>query len=456
MKGWLAQRIRSLRSVGPVTPREDREPRIVMLLPILIVVGWWLLSLVVYLIGWPIPYTRVNWPLVALLVASSAVAAFMGFVVVAQRLDAGVRPIADSRLPRVVLVGVVATVALLLPWAAVYSGYQLWELAQAVFDQGEAFRLSSERIAEGRYDRLAFIALQTIAAPFTLTVVPFAALAWFERRQHGWVLLVGVAAQLVMSLLVGRDIYVVTTLVLIGAAWFVARVRARRAPSRNAFIGIAAIGALFVVAFGARKHSRGPSAPLCPPGADVCAVEHAPTLLDSIVVSLASYTSQSMEGLGRAFEGDWVFGGGYRHAPALAGAVETIFGGHPTRVITDQLVEHEWSDSAYWSTGFAWIANDVPWVLVPVIVGLLAAFLAWTWRRVVRDADWLSITVFAYGWLVMFFLAQNNQITTSGPTYIGYLVLSALFIIRDVRSRRRHTNERMPRTRDSRVAPVDE
>jgi hypothetical protein len=448
----LARLLARLRGTAPVVPDSGPEPWRRTLVPVGVVAAWWLLSLGCYLAGWPIAYTRVNAGWAALLVVASTVALLVGFLFVARRLPAEVR-VASQRTPVILVIGAIGGLVLLVPWAETYSGYHLWEVGQALLDQGGAFLAASERIGSGTTSRLPIVAAQVVLAPATMAVIPAAALAWFERRQQGLLLLAGLVTNTTMSVLVGRDFYLALALVLVACAWFVSRVRRRLGPTPWVFLTVGGGLAAFFIAFGARKLARQYSFPLCPPGTvgNACTVPHAPNLWESLTVSFASYLSQGMEGLGRAFEGTWAFGGGYRHSAAVTGILESVFGPSPTRVVTDQLESADWSATAYWSTGFAWIANDVPWVLVPVVVGLLAAFLALAWRRVVRDGDWLSMSVFGYSWFTAFFLAQNLQLATSGPLYVGHAVLCVLFLGREVRDvlRRRQTVERIPRRASS-------
>jgi hypothetical protein len=439
-------------STGRVVPDPGPEPWRRTLIPVGVIAVWWLLSLVCYLAGWPIPYTRLNAGWAALLVVASTIALLAGFVAVARLVPADVR-VASQRTPVILIVGAIAGLVLLVPWAETYSGYHLWEVGAALLDQGGAFLAASERIESGTTSRLPIVVAQVVLAPATMAVIPAAALAWFEQRRQGLLLLAGLVTNTTMSVLVGRDFYLALALVLVACAWFVSRVRRRLGPTRWAFLTLGGALAAFFVAFGARKLARRYGFPLCPPGTvdDVCTVPHAPNLWESLTVSFASYLSQGMEGLGRAFEGAWAFGGGYRHSAAVTGILESVFGPSPTPVITDQLEGADWSASAYWSTGFTWIANDVPWIAVPVVVGVLAAFLALSWRRVLRDGDWLSMSVFGYGWFTMFFLTQNLQLATSGPLYVGNAVLCLLFVLRELRDlrRRRQTVERMPRRESS-------
>jgi hypothetical protein len=235
---------------------------------------------------------------------------------------------------------------------------------------------------------------------------------------------------------VGRDFYIVLALMLVVAAWMVSRARRDRRFTWRFFATIGGGLALAIIVWGLRKLSRADFAgtPVCIPGStEHCSFPDTSTLWSTIAVNLGTYASQSMEGLGRALQGVWAFGGGYRHSPALTTMVESVFGPSKTIVVTDQLEKFGWSDSALWSTGLARYANDVPWVLVPVLVALSAAVMALAWRRSVRGGDWLSVSVFAYSWFTMWFLMQNLQLATSGPLYVGYLFLSTLFLAREIR-----------------------
>lgn len=430
---------RYLQEPPPVRARLAREPWPVTLVPIGIIAVWWTLCLAVWAMGYPIAYTRTNAGLVTALTIACTAMVSAGFLVVARRLPGRVNAAVPGSLPLAVRVGVVASIALLPLWAEFYTGYHLWELGSALLDQGAAFTAAAARVTEGTSERLGIIAVQAVSAPLTLTAVPVTALAWFEQRRHGVWFASAVAVQIAMSILVGRDYYLTMAAFLIGAAWLLSRVR--RGLGLNWRVAVvSALGfATFLLAFVARKMSRGLAGGdlPCAPGARECVVTKSPDVWETLSYYVSSYMSQSFEGLGRAFSGDWRFGGGYSHSSALDGILTSA--GLPARVtITDQLSAHSWSDTDYWSTGWAWIANDVPWVAVPVVVGVLGALFALTWRRAVADADWLSVTLFSYGLLMLFFLAQNNMLTSNGPAYLGYLILVLAFLGREVRDRRRH------------------
>jgi hypothetical protein len=416
---------------GPVS-------RLMSGLPIFFITLWWLVCFGFYITGWPIQYNRGNVGTVALLFVAALVLVVASFLFIVWRRPLALKVRADSpelrRLPWFVVAGTVAVIALYFPLAATYSGYNFWEILPALSDQNEAYYLGSARIAEGYGPRALIVLAQTALAPLTLIVLPYLAMRWFDRKRPLMLalLVVVLATSVFQSILTGRDFQLVLAAVLIACAWLASRVR------RGVYfawidlwvvLGAGAIGGL---TFGLRKFARVNGVAFCPQGADICAIPHTPTIWESITVTVASYASQGFEGMGRALNAEWVFGGGYSHSPALAGILKTLFGIENNNVVTSQLDSLGWSSTGYWSTGFTLIANDIPWALVPVVVALQSVLLAFAWRAVVSRGDWLSLGVFAYSFLSLLFMPMNLQLAISGPIYIGYIVITSAFIVRAV------------------------
>lgn len=410
--------------------------RLYSVLPIAIVGVWWLLCFAFYVSGWPIQYNRGNVGLVALLFSTTLVLVVSAFVLVAWKKPLEPRHAFESeptpQLPWAIIVAVVAVVALYPFLAEAYSGYSFWEVIPALANQSGAYELASLRIQEGTSSRLVLVAVQTILSPLTLAALPFLALRWFDSRRHLVALLIVLGIAVFTSILGGRDFQLVLSALLVAVAWITSRIRRGVGFRRIDLIALGGAGAVGVLLFGLRKQSRMLDRPYCPEGADVCAIPNAPTLWDTITVTVSSYLSQGFEGLGRALDATWVFGGGFSHSPALTGLAKTLFGFKNDKVVTAQLDSLDWSATANWSTGFAMIANDVPWVLVPLVVAANSLLLAFAWRATVVRADWLSMAVFSYTFVSLFFMPMNLQLAISGPLYLGYIALVVLFVGRAI------------------------
>jgi hypothetical protein len=422
---------------GRITRLEPGRPGVIprglTLLPIVIVAIWWTLCFAFYVSGWPIQYNRGNVGLVALLFGSTLVLVIgtFFFIVRSASFERSASSVGTGKkLPWIMVAAVVAIVALYAPLAEAYSGFHFWQVLPALANQSAAYELASLRISEGLGARIGLVLIQTVLSPITLAALPYLAFRWFESRRHLIPLVIVVLLAVFTSILGGRDFQLVLSAVLLAIAWMVARVRRGVGFGRvdAAVLGGGAV--LGIVLFGLRKQSRMLDRPYCPQGADVCAIPNAPTLWDTITVTVSSYLSQGFEGLGRALDATWSFGGGYSHSPALVGLVQNFTGAENGSVVTAQLDTLDWSATANWSTGFAMIANDVPWLLVPVVVAIGAALLAIAWRATIVRGDWLSVAVFAYSFVGLFFMPMNLQLAISGPLYLGYLALVGLFLVR--------------------------
>ena len=329
------------------------------------------------------------------------------------------------------VLGFILVILLQIPTIETYSAFHFWQILPALQDQSKAFYGATVRMQEGLWSRWPFVVAQTICAPLTMVVVPYLALVWFETRRYAFPLLIVLAAAVSTSIMVGRDFQLFLAAILVACSWVIARVRRRVGFSWKDAAILGGGSVLLMLLFGLRKWERMSGQAFCAPGVASCEVTHGKvSLWDSITVTLASYASQGLEGLGHAFNATWAFGGGYSHSPAVAAIFNSVFGARQSPVVTLQLDGLGWSSTGYWSTGFAAIANDVPWVLIPLVLAAQGGLLALSWRAALKEGDWLSTAVFAYTFFTLLFMPLTLQLATSGPLYVGYVVLIVMFVIR--------------------------
>lgn len=411
--------------------RSDHPHRVRLWLPAIICGSWWAVTFLLYAAAWPIAYNRTNFLGVASLVAATFVCSFIGFQVGSKPWLEASQFETNKQISLTPLLGLLGILLLLAPMTTAYSGFNLNEFSQALDDQGSAYEAASTKIAEGTQSRSGIVAAQTILSPLTMTALPYFAFEFFENKRFRILFLMCAVSPIVWSVLVGRDQQMGMAILLVTGAWLLSRARRGSGLSRRQILIAIPVALSAMVAFGARKLSRNPVAPICAPGADMCSVPHSyPSIWDATWVMINSYATQGYEGLGRALGATWNFGGGFSHSPALASMLDPIFGTASILRVPAQLDTLGWSATGYWSTALTALASDVPWPVVPVIVGLMAMLLGASWRASLRFGDWLSISIFGYTFVAMIFIPQNLQLGQSGPTYIGYIVLIAIFIAR--------------------------
>jgi hypothetical protein len=394
--------------------------------------AWWSICFGLYFFGWPITYTQVNLAQVCLITAACAAAMVVG-VQYSRHVQLGDGSTLETPPRRwqslQPVVGLLLLVVLFVPMTRAYSAFGLGSLGEALGSQASVYAQTTQLIEEGGAARRTLVIWQTVAAPLTLMALPYFAFAWFDRRKHVLLFLLSGAIPIVMSILTGRDQQLGMMVLLVAAAWALAAGRRGRRISMKqiALSGALVVAVLLVIA--QRKQARLGGRLPCAPGEAVCSSGSSQsTLLETLVRVVSGYASQGFEGLGHAFEGSWVFGGGLSHSPALV----SFFGEPAVPTVSSQLDLHGWSSTGYWSTAFTGIANDVPWLVVPLVIFAQALLLGLSWQAAARTGDPVSITVACLTWVSLFYVPQNLQLALSGPTYLGYLVLTALFVIRTI------------------------
>lgn len=403
--------------------------------PFWVVSAWWFTCAVLYISGFPIEYSGNNSIWVLCLYGAVWLAVLGGYSL-ALRRTAGVsnEPV-EWGWPKWPLIGLWLSIALLYPTVSTYTAVGALDVNSVLDSQAETYQSSSDIISEGSESRLAVLLPLVLTSAFTMTVIPY----YFSkvlRGEYRYMLhfVLGMASPLTISLLTGRDQQLGQTACVLLAVWLAVRV-GKQTFSRWASeaLIVTAVGASLVAAMSYRKLLRNDGVINCKPGQLNCQ-EMGTGVVDQVTFMFATYASQGLEGLSRALNSVWHFGGGYSHSPAARNILENVVGVEPRPVVTDQLSQFGWSGTAYWSTALAQVANDLPWVLVPLPFFFWAAILSLSWVRSVYSAHWLPLTVFSYSLFGLIYVPLNYQLGVSGPIYTGYIVLVAMFLVREFRS----------------------
>lgn len=395
---------------------------------------WWIACFAVYISPAPIDYTHVHLTSVTILSIAAFVLAATGYGLGARVGAAEPDLPASARLPASALpfIGLLAMIVLFYPSARAYSAFSIGDINGALANQQEAYAATTEAITTGEGSRGALLAAQAIFAPVTLSVVPYFGLRFFLTRKGAVPLAIASSLAIVTSILTARDQQIGQIVLTVFASWILALAIGER---RLRGIHLTAVAGTVLGVFllsATRKIARsGVSVLHCAPGAARCEPREA-NLSNVTAHYTASYMSQGFEGLGRALSGTWNWGGGVSHSPAI----NRLFPGFwpsPAPTVTDQLVYHGWSDHYYWSTALTPMANDLPWVLVPIACFGFGFLGGHSWSIARATGHWIDVTVFCLTWFGLFFLPQNLQLAVSGPTYVGYVTLVIVYTFRRLR-----------------------
>ena len=150
----------------------------------------------------------------------------------------------------------------------------------------------------------------------------------------------------------------------------------------------------------------------------------------------AAYFTQGYYGLALTlslddFRSTWGLG----NAPFAMAAYVSLTGDEELykRSYTYRLREFGWNDQHRFNTMFPWIANDISFPMVPVLMLLIGGMFGASWRDAVFGRNDCAVVVFAIFLIMMGYLPANSQITLV-PDHL-FALLAWIFVWRRTRRR---------------------
>jgi hypothetical protein len=404
-------------------------------LPIIAAVSYLCFTVLIFFIGpfnWPVSNSDVL--LAFLMVCITAIG--FGFSAGVLKRSEG-RPTESWR--SFFRVGSIFSIALVFPATWVYTGKWPWEVFAFVGNQGLAYREMLATLAADQSGIRNYLALaRAIMAPAVYCVVPFAILRWRELRRSDVVLLVGhIIAILIFSFMRGTDretgelvVFCLVTIMVVVCRSTVENGRFPFSLSRVLTVSTLSICVLSMALFLFldRKESRmGGSGGICVAEGVVCSVRDPNETPASAKVSFAmemltGYLAQGYYGLSLALKEDFTSTFGFGHSAFL---INTL-----TKTYNESIYERSypykvsgagWSDKSQWSTMFTWIASDVGFPLVPLVIVVMGFLWGSAWKSAVLRKSDAGALVFLFLTLSVLYIPANNQITQTLDSYFAFL-----------------------------------
>lgn len=390
---------------------------------------------------WPID----NWTTFFGFLTVTMFALWLGFRRAVARTPAGTSFVGWRR---VIWLGAPASLIILFVAAPVYTGRTPWEVLDALRDQGAAYRSLQDQLELTAGSRGPIALARILTWPLVFAVFPLGLLHWTEMTTRlRLFMLATIGSIAVSSILRGTDREIADMVAVGGATGLV--VLARKIVHNGislssvlrrysiaivvSFVVLGVAASLFVQ----RKVERYPGiTAICLAGdenmpSEICADPEHPWLspLDeqqSFTAAMAmAYFTQGYFGLALAlslddFRSTWGLG----NAPFAMAAYTRWTGDEDLykRSYTYRLRELGWSDEHRWSTMFTWIANDISFPMVPILMLLIGGLFGGSWRDAVFARNDCGVVVFAILMLMMAYLPANSQVTIV-PDHVFALIV---------------------------------
>lgn len=165
--------------------------------------------------------------------------------------------------------------------------------------------------------------------------------------------------------------------------------------------------------------------------------EHSHTLsrvagpvITGLVIKLSHYMTHGYTGLAYAMQLPFVWTYGVGHSRTLSELMDTYL--HTDVSSRTYLARNEvvngWPARELWSTVLVWLASDVSFYGVPVVMMLMGYLLGCCWIHCISTKNLHAKAAICQLFIFVFFVPANNQLVQSRQSLFGTVLLFALYV----------------------------
>lgn len=344
------------------------------------------------------------------------------------------------RAPRLVTVSIVANLVLFFPTMLFRTGSLVPNLQASLSDLGAAY-YSSRLLRQSQTPVVEYI--RALFGPLVFLMLPLTVFYWKRlRRRTRMLALASILANLSIGIAMGvnRDLFMhVFLAVWLYLASHFSRLKKLRLPRLRYVVASLLALAVFFVFFSNAMLTRKSSLSayyFSPLGiyADLenPIVRPLPYSAKLGVLGVSSYLTQGYYALDLSLAKTFLpmFGVGHsmftiRQAARVTGLDDLTKRSYPDRI----MLEDGWNSYANYTTIYPWIASDVSFPGVVVVMYLIGRMLALTWLDTLRGDNPFAVTMFAQLSILLITVPTVNWVVNSGEGFSAFWALFALWIL---------------------------
>lgn len=426
--------------------RREGPSVMVRLLPIILVEIYLNGTVALFAFG-PNPFFIVDGTRLYVFLFFAHAALFLGYLSGAFRRTGGItRGHWKSEAVKWLAVAVALELILFFPTLQTRTGTLIPDILGSLANPGDAYGRSQE-IRLATFPIVEY--LRVLAGPLLILTIPFTAFYWSILGRRLRLLAAGaVAAQIVMYVCMGTNKVLADVLILVPsmvvAAHFAGLTRLRRVHLLIAAVVLVTAFGLFFSFFSQTQQTRSgaalSSADFESPPLGLPALEpyfaRMPDPVQRGVYGLSFYLTHGYFALYLSLDLPWIPTYGLGNSMFLYRQVEKVFEGweisklpYPVR-----LESYGWNAYQNWSTIYTWLASDVSFPGVIVLVFLIGHLFAKAWLDATWARDPVAVSMLGQFVIMIAYFSANNQCLQSGEGFSAFWATLVLWMARSMRS----------------------
>ncbi|ESU34257.1 hypothetical protein G3A_01965 [Bacillus sp. 17376] len=155
-----------------------------------------------------------------------------------------------------------------------------------------------------------------------------------------------------------------------------------------------------------------------------------PEFLHPTLIYLTSYLTQGYYAFSRIIELQWTPMFGIGNSMFLMSNFSDLFNNDMFQYTYQSKLALKGIDPmSAWHSFYTWIANDVHWIGVLIIMFLLGRFFAFVVKKCVVEKEIIAYPLLCLMFILIFYLPGNNQVFSQPVTFMAFWVLSLYWIM---------------------------
>ncbi|WP_280550645.1 hypothetical protein [Halomonas sp. 11-S5] len=402
--------------------------------PLIVVGTFWCITFLVYFFDLVIEYPSKNDFLLLLFFFSSLISGVCGYLAAA---SIKIRMAKKVACRQYAIVGFLAYVGLFYPIVNVYTGNNLTDFFALLLSPLDAYQSMHEMVSGDRMERAWLIILKIILSPFILFSLPYFAMRYINENKDKKYFVILVFLYFAMSVFRGTDKEIFDTFIIVFSVFLACRPNMvfklfYKVKYLKYFLIFILFVSLIVFEFYHKKSDRlGDVESRCFSSTDICYEVDSGDPINFVTSLLSSYLTQGYYGLASSFDGDFNSSWGLGHSKSLE-YLGSLAGISKSENLVRQLDSLGWSSKGHWSSGFVWMANDVPYAIIPIIIFFIFFWMGYSFIAFYKHGDVFSLVVFSYFFHILIYMPANLQLAQTGDLYIGFIFIFAIYLLRFV------------------------
>jgi len=155
-----------------------------------------------------------------------------------------------------------------------------------------------------------------------------------------------------------------------------------------------------------------------------------PNFLHSFLIYLTNYLTQGYRALSHIADVTWTPMFGIGNSTFLIANFGSVFKTDLFQYTYQfKLTEYGIDSTASWHTFYTWVANDVHWLGVTIVMFFIGYFFAFVSVRAIVYRDTIAYPLFALLFMIIFYMSGNNQVFSYPYSFMAFWLLIIYWLL---------------------------